>query len=236
MSDTLTVGHFDAIAPRYAGSTGGLDALYEAARGELDRELAGRDVLDVGGGGVFPYDRIKARSVTALDVSPGMLARAPREVRTVLSDARDMDSLADASFDAALFNLSAHHVAASDAETSDAGLLAAFAEAWRVLRPGGVLLVYEPVLGPAGAALYRACFAPVRAALALFGAPMVHLRSRAALLRLIERACGARASARRLSAAGWSDPLGGTFPGLVRLPLALYPTRFDLLRAEKPRG
>ncbi len=236
MSDLLTAGHFDAIAPRYAGATGGLDALYDAARAELDRELAGRDVLDVGGGGVFPYDRTRTRSVTALDVSPGMLARAPRDVKTALGDARDMRAFADASFDAALFNLSAHHVAADAPSESDAGLLAAFAEAWRVLRPGGVLLVYEPVLGPVLGALYRAAFAPLRALLALGGAPMVHLRTRAELLSLLERAGGGTARAKRLPASGWSDPLGGTFPGLIRLPLAAYPTRFDLLRAEKPRG
>lgn len=236
MRDHLSVGHFDAIAPRYAGSTGGLDALYDAVRPELDRLLAGRDVLDVGGGGAAAYDPAKPRSVTMLDVSARMLERAPAGVRTVLADARDMRPCADAAYDAALFSLSAHHIAARAPAETDDGLRAAFAEAWRVLRPGGLLLVYEPVLGPVLHAAGRAAFPLVRAALSSIGAPMVHFQSRASLRRLLESACGAPVSVSRMPATGWSDPLGGVLPGVVRMPLALYPTRFDLFRAEKPRG
>lgn len=236
MHDHLSVGHFDSIAHRYAGANGGLDALYDAVRPELDRLLAGRDVLDVGGGGAAAYDPAGPRSVTMLDVSARMLERAPAGVRTILADARDMRPCADASYDAALFSLSAHHIASHAPEETDAGLRAAFAEGWRVLRPGGLLLVYEPVLGPVLHAAGRAAFPLVRAALSSIGAPMVHFQSRASLSALIADATGARPSVTRAPVAGWSDPLGGVLPGVVRLPLALYPTRFDLFRAEKPRG
>ena len=236
MHDHLSVGHFDSIAHRYAGSTGGLDALYDAVRPELDRLLAGRDLLDVGGGGSPAYDPAGPRSVTMLDVSARMLERAPAGVRTILADARDMTPCADASYDAALFSLSAHHIASHAAGETDDGLRAAFAEGWRVLRPGGLLLVYEPVLGPVLHAAGRAAFPLVRAALSSIGAPMVHFQSRASLRGLLETVCGTPVAVSRMPVKGWSDPLGGVLPGVVRMPLALYPTRFELFRAEKPRG
>lgn len=233
MIDRISIDHFDAIAGRYAASTETLEPLYEAVRADVNGLIAGRAVLDVGNGGIFPYDRARAASVAVLDLSAEMLKRVPEGVRTILADARDMKPCADASFDVVLFNLSLHHIAARTAEETEAGISRALAEAWRTLRPGGDLLVYEPVLNPSLYALARGLFRPARALLSLLGVPMVFLHSRDALRRRIEGATGSRVEARRASVTGWSDPLGGTFPGLVMIPVALYPTRFALFRAAK---
>lgn len=233
MIDRLSIDHFDAIAGRYAASTKTLEPLYEAVRADLNGLIAGRDLLDVGNGGIFPYDRSRAASVAVLDLSPKMLERVPEGVRRILADARDMAPCADASFDVVLFNLSLHHVAGRTAEETESGIARALAEAWRVLRPGGDLLVYEPVLSAPLYAAARALFRPARTALSLLGVPMVFLQSREALRRRIERATGSPVERREAPATGWSDPLGGTFPGLVMVPVALYPTRFALFRAAK---
>lgn len=216
---------FDALARRYAGAHGGLDAVYAAARPHLDRLVAGRDVLDVGGGGVTPYDASRSASHTALDESAAMLARLPAgPSRRVVGDARDMSMFADASFDLVLFNQSLHHIL---------GAPAALREAWRVLRPGGDLAVYEPTARPSFAAALTA-FAPLLKRVA-----PVRLRTRSAIVEALAEASGqapASVTVTRLSPRGWADPLGGTFPGWVRLPLSLHPTRFELLRLSKPRG
>jgi ubiquinone/menaquinone biosynthesis C-methylase UbiE len=216
---------FDAIAHRYAGAHGGLDAVYDAARPHLDRLVAERDVLDVGGGGVTPYDAARAASLTALDESAAMLARLPAGgARKVAGDARDMRMFADESFDLVLFNQSLHHIL---------GAPAALREAWRVLRPGGDLVVYEPTARPLFAAALQA-LAPLLGRVA-----PVHLRTRDGLVAALAGASGqtpASVSVLRLSPRGWADPFGGTFPGWVRIPLALHPTRFELLRLSKPRG
>lgn len=229
MSAPRAHAHFDRLAGHYAGGHGGLDPLYAAARPRLDALVRGRDVLDVGGGGVIPYDAASAASVTALDLSEAMLARLPAgRARAVRGDARALPFDA-ASFDLVLFNLSLHHVEGAD------GGAAALAEAWRVLRPGGDLAVHEPVAGPLGTRLLGLG----SALLSLLGGGPVRLRSRAALAALMARPGGRPASdvaAVPLAPRGWSDPLGGTFPGLLRLPLWLHPTRFELLVLRKPHG
>lgn len=219
--------HFDSIAARYAGAAGGLDPVYAAARPRLDALTAGRDVLDVGGGGVLPYDAARAASVTALDLSEAMLARLPAgRARAVRGDARDMP-FPDASFDLVLFNLSLHHVEGAG------GARAALSEGWRVLRPGGELAVHEPVAGPWGARLLGLASALLSA---LGGGP-VHLRGRGTLVASLAAAGGrpqCAVSVEPLAPRGWADPLGGTFPGLLRLPLALHPTSFTLFTLRKP--
>ena len=223
VEDLLSRAHFDAISARYARSETTLKPVYDAAREELDRRVFGRDLLDVGGGGMAPYDLSRPASVTALDLSPAMLERTPAGVRRTVGDARRMP-FADASFDAVLFNLSLHHIERPGE---------ALAEAVRVLRPGGELLVYEPVLSPALFALERAAAPLTRAILAAFGVPMVLFQSRASLRALVETACPGRAFMTETRLEGWSDPLGGTFPGLLLLPPALMPTRFVLARASR---
>jgi SAM-dependent methyltransferase len=221
--------HFDRLAGHYPGGSGGLEPIYAAARPHLDALARGRDVLDVGGGGVIPYDASGAASVTALDLSQAMLARLPAgAARPVRGDARAMP-FEDGAFGLVLFNLSLHHVEGED------GGAAALSEAWRVLRPGGELAVHEPVAGPLGTRLLGLASALLSA---LGGGP-VRLRSRASLSALMAAAAGLPASsvsATPLAPRGWADPLGGTFPGLLRLPLALHPTRFELLTLRKPHG
>ena len=239
MSDRLSVEHFDSIAGRYAGAAGTLKPLYDAVRSELDASVAGKAVLDVGNGGVFPYDRSLAASVTVLDISPAMLDRAPEGVVKIVSDARSMAACRDESFDTVIFNLSLHHIAAGTLRETTAGVLQALREGFRTLRPGGDLIVYEPVLGPAPHALERALFRPARWLLERAGVPMVFFQSRESLTSLLASACGLAPEAVSVTparVAGWSDPLGGTFPGLLLWPAALHPTRFALFRARKPHG
>lgn len=230
MSDTLSRPHFDAIAEGYAGATGELDPLYDAIRGELDAAVAGKDVLDIGSGGIFAYNHHLAASVTSLDLSPAMLERVPAGVKTVAADARDMHPLKDASFDVAFFGLSLHHVVGISVAETEAGQARALAEAFRVLRPGGRLIVYEPVLSLALFALERALFRFISALISLSGVPPVYLRSRASLVQLADF----EVVTPRLT--GWVDPLSGTFPGRLYLPIAIFPTRYELFLTRKPYG
>lgn len=120
--------------------------------------VAGRDVLDLGCGAGRVAGAIvaEARSVTGVDVSPGMVARARERVPA----ARFMTvngaalCLADHSIDVALAVDSFPFVV-------QAGLVeATLAEIARVLRPGGDLLVFNWSYGDATLALRQARAAP----------------------------------------------------------------------------
>jgi SAM-dependent methyltransferase len=103
-------------------------------------ELSGAAILCLasGGGQQGPVLAAAGAAVTVLDNSPRQLARdeevAAREglaIRTVLGDMRDLSALADASFDVVVNPVS--NVFCPE-------LAPVWREAFRVLRPGGILL------------------------------------------------------------------------------------------------
>ncbi len=102
-------------------------------------EPDGKDVLEVGcgAGRITALLSDWAASWVGLDVDAGRLAEAEARVPGVAFIEGDGEALdfPDGSFDVVLFSLSLHHM---DAE-------AALWEAHRVLRPGGRVVVLEPV-------------------------------------------------------------------------------------------
>ena len=124
---------FDRLAPVYDRVRPPLDpALVDGWLAHAERPV--ERLLDVGGG---PGTAASAASVderTVVDPSTRMLARAERKgLATERGVAEDLP-VEDESVDAVLFVYSLHH-------TEDAGR--ALAEAARVLRPGGVVVVRD---------------------------------------------------------------------------------------------
>ena len=116
------------------------DLAGEVLRGH-DFELAGKDVLEIGcgTGQHTAWLATWAKSVTALDFSPGMLSEAHRRVissnvRFAEHDIRVTWPLADASVDLVIGMLVLEHVEA---------IGPVFREAARVLRPGGTFFSCE---------------------------------------------------------------------------------------------
>jgi ubiquinone/menaquinone biosynthesis C-methylase UbiE len=140
-----------AVARAYDAWAASYDADRNATR-DLDAEVvrraplgvAGADVLELGCGTGKNTALLagRARSVLALDLSPGMLARARERpglagaghVHLVRHDVRDPWPVAGASVDVVVGNLVLEHVEA---------LAPVYAEAARVLRPGGRLFLCE---------------------------------------------------------------------------------------------
>ena len=127
------VGRFDRFARAY-------DLVMPRARvGKLQAGLAVADrditrVLDVGGGPGRAIRRLDLAERTVVDAAPGMVRRARGHgLGAVLGDAGRLPIRAD-SVDAVLIVDALHHMGQVDA---------VLAEATRVLRPGGVLVVRE---------------------------------------------------------------------------------------------
>ena len=138
----------DPVAAAYNEWSASYDVDHNRTR-DLDAEvlraanvpIAGADVLEVGcgTGKNTVYLAQHARRVTALDFSPGMLAKARARVAAshvtfVQHDVRESWPVPSASVDVVVTNLVLEHVA---------DVAPVFAEAHRVLRDGGTCYVAE---------------------------------------------------------------------------------------------
>lgn len=115
-----------------------LEVLYRLA------QPAGKDVVDIGcgGGGLVRELAGAGARVTGIEISAEQLAPAlaadPDGVGRYLVGRAEQLPLDDASMDVAIFMRALHHV-------PPPGLTEALREAARVLRPGGVVYVAEPL-------------------------------------------------------------------------------------------
>jgi SAM-dependent methyltransferase len=121
-----------------------------SARLDLD---AGGDVLAVGcgrdpGRHLFPAPAWRMTGVELDDEWPRMLVERGELDEGFAGRAGELDQLEDGSFDVVLYRYVLHHIA------FQGPLAPVFAEAARLLRPGGLLVAMEPgALHPVGAGL-----------------------------------------------------------------------------------
>ena len=240
--------------PRPRGSAGGQDATsvrrnseffsdehygrhvaeldtYALIREAITREVAGTELLlDVGNGGVFEYDTAGVGRILAIDL---FLADLPAERFPDNVEARSGDALAlelpDGSHDALLEAFLYHHLVGERAADMEANTRRALAEAARVLRPGGRLVIAESCVPHWFHAVERALYRPLallaRTPLlgghpATFQLPLSRLRELVAEHFEIE-------SAYEIPHGRWVTQFGRKWP------MALTPVRPRMITARK---
>jgi demethylmenaquinone methyltransferase/2-methoxy-6-polyprenyl-1,4-benzoquinol methylase len=129
----VSFDHFSFIAPLYARVT---YSKTEVMRDVASLPVRGR-LLDVGGGTGRVASAIREFVDEAIlaDVSFGMLAHAPRPALTPVCGVSERLPFPDSSFDRVIMVDALHHVG-HHAQTA--------AEMFRVLKPGGILVIEEP--------------------------------------------------------------------------------------------
>ncbi|HEY1236949.1 MAG TPA: class I SAM-dependent methyltransferase [Solirubrobacterales bacterium] len=118
---------------------------YRNIRVAVTEELAGTELLlDVGNGGVFDYDTDRVGEIVAVDLFLDQLpdSRFPPNVTPRRGDALNLDE-PDGTYDVVLEALLYHHLVGRRPRDSIENVRRALAEAERVLRPGGRLVVAE---------------------------------------------------------------------------------------------
>jgi SAM-dependent methyltransferase len=147
---------------KHARDAAKLDS-YRLIREAITRELAGTALLlDVGNGGVFEYDTTQVEEIVAVDLFLDQLpeSRFPRNVTPRKGDALALDE-PDGHYEVVLEALLYHHLVGTRPEDSIVNVRRAIAEAERVLRPGGRLVVAESCVPPWFYGFERVMFRPL---------------------------------------------------------------------------
>ncbi len=119
---------------------------YQAIRRSTDEAIRGIGcLLDIGNGGVFDYEtslvgRIEALDLFLEDFQEGGVV--PGNVTFRTGSALEIPS-PSAAYDGVLMVMLIHHLVAGTVRESLRNARRAFSEAWRVLRPGGRLIIVE---------------------------------------------------------------------------------------------
>ena len=101
-------------------------------------------LADIGNGGVFAYDPALVKNITAIDLFLDSLdnAKYPSNVTLKQGDALSLTD-PDNTYDAIIFVMLIHHLVGRDVKETHENLDRCIKEAFRVLRPGGRLIIVE---------------------------------------------------------------------------------------------
>ena len=219
--------YFADNAEQYTAWLATIDT-YRLQGAAITRELTGaRRLVDIGNGGAFDYDPSVVDEIVAVDLfAPEQTL--PQNVRFVQGSALKLP-LADESCDTVLIVMLLHHLVGDDRAALEQNARRALAEAYRILEPGGRVVLVESCVPPWFLAVEPLLVRPLARLAATRGHPPTFQLSAAVVTSLVVETFGS-CEAERMPMGRWIVQLGR------RWPVALTPARAWLFKASRSDG
>ena len=189
-------------------------------------------VLDLGSGGVTEYRTGRIDFLVSMDNVLDFLKNSRNESAAEVCGDVTAIPLRGASVDFIIMQFVLHHLTAASYGLNVRNVVAAAAEASRILKPGGAIFLIDSLAPSALERLQVWSYAVSHAALRALGKPMVFFFSPAHLARILERS-GLRVDlALPIDWGSMTEASQALFPWL-RFPLRYTPMRCVLIAARR---
>lgn len=201
---------------------------YQFISAALRGELRGHAV-DVGNGGVFNYDVPALEKLVIVDIAEDLTKKTVLAPNVSFQYGNAVALPLDTGqFDTVLLQLILHHLAEYSVEVTRERSQRAIAEAWRVLKPGGRLVILESCLPKYWEIMERWLFPAFSMFLTRLGHPLVFQWNWNSLADFCREAGFAEVLLTRVPQGRWIIQLGRKWP------TALTPIQIYKLVAHKP--
>lgn len=213
----------------YRGSVSTLDS-YRNIRNAIDAELKGMGrLLDVGNGGTFDYDITLVRELVAVDLFLEDLPAGtlPPGVQVKNGSALELP-FPNETFDGVLMVMLIHHLIGHSVAETQLNAERAIAEGFRVLAPGGKLVIVESCVPAWFYRFERMVFTPATKLIGMLLAHPATFQFTPATIAGFIEGCGTNAKPMPIPLGRWVLQYGFRYPSAFT-PIAPY-----LFAAHKP--
>ena len=227
--------HFNKIFKSYNKNIILHKDLYEKIGKLIDQYTKNKVVLDIGNGGQTPYNLSDTKKIIIYDISEEMLKKiANDKIIKIEGDARNLNKIENNSIDVILLLFTLHHINGKNKTEAINSLIEVTSQAKEKLKNNGNLIIVEPVLSELLYFIESMFYKITYYILSLFKKDMVFIYSKKTLLKYFKKHFKDEdINIIELKLTGFADPLLGTFPGLIKIPASLMPTRMLFFQVSK---
>jgi len=227
--------HFNKISKKYQKNIGDKKKIYENLSTIISPLIKNKNILDIGSGGNIFYDYSLSNKVIAIDSSEKMLKNSSdKNIKSIISDAKDMKEISDNSIDVILIVFALHHINGKKYSSAISSLKKVIKESNRKLTTNGEIIIVELTLNNLFFFIERFSYKLIYNILKMLKTDMVFFYNDKTIVNsLSEISINSKIVIKNIKMKGWLDPLLGTFPGIIKIPAFLMPTSMKVFRLKK---
>lgn len=229
--------HFNRLSNSYFTNIGDKKELYNLIAKKIEPLIRNKIVLDIGNGGNIFYNYQKAKKIIALDPANEMLTKiSDKKIVKINQDARNITEITNSSVDIILICFALHHINGPKYKDSISSLNKILFAAEKKLNFDGQLVIVELTLNRLLFFLQKLFYRITYFILSKLDTDMVFFYSDGIIKNSINLNFKEyNLSIEKIKMQGWLDPLLGTFPGIIKIPAFLMPTKLKIFYVKKTK-